>query len=296
MLNLQSAMEYLMTYGWAILVIAVVLGVLYSLGIFSPSNFAPKASPGSCQIFRPNGPGTSYDVNLEGTCSGELPEYAAVFNSNTSYTPVPGFSSSTYVTAQSSLHGTNYPFTLTLWFNIPYLTTGSSWMEPAIGFSNYQALGFLSDGSGIAIHRCTSADIRVLTPKITFNQWHFIAVSTSGNSSYIFKLDSNEFYYTNANTYATTSNSVIGAQYQSCDGNPFVGSIANVQMYNTSLNSTMLNNLYQEGIGGVPVKPENVVGWYPLNGNANDYSGNNNDGVPTNVMYTGSWNNGYTEP
>ncbi|MEM3247652.1 MAG: hypothetical protein QW207_03915 [Candidatus Micrarchaeaceae archaeon] len=33
--KLQSAMEYLMTYGWAILVIAVVLGALFSLGVFS---------------------------------------------------------------------------------------------------------------------------------------------------------------------------------------------------------------------------------------------------------------------
>jgi hypothetical protein len=33
--RLQSAMEYLMTYGWAILIIAVVLGVLYYLGIFN---------------------------------------------------------------------------------------------------------------------------------------------------------------------------------------------------------------------------------------------------------------------
>ena len=31
----QSAMEYLMTYGWAILIIAIVLAALYSLGIFS---------------------------------------------------------------------------------------------------------------------------------------------------------------------------------------------------------------------------------------------------------------------
>ncbi|MDE1873711.1 MAG: hypothetical protein KGI04_01155 [Candidatus Micrarchaeota archaeon] len=31
----QSAMEYLMTYGWAILIIAVVLGALFSLGVFS---------------------------------------------------------------------------------------------------------------------------------------------------------------------------------------------------------------------------------------------------------------------
>ena len=31
----QSAMEYLMTYGWAILVIAVVLAALFALGIFN---------------------------------------------------------------------------------------------------------------------------------------------------------------------------------------------------------------------------------------------------------------------
>ncbi len=38
-MKLQSAMEYLMTYGWAILIIAVVLGALFSLGIFSSSSF-----------------------------------------------------------------------------------------------------------------------------------------------------------------------------------------------------------------------------------------------------------------
>ena len=31
-------MEYLMTYGWAILVIAVVLGALFQLGVFSGAN------------------------------------------------------------------------------------------------------------------------------------------------------------------------------------------------------------------------------------------------------------------
>ncbi len=31
----QSAMEYLMTYGWAILVIAVVLAALFELGVFN---------------------------------------------------------------------------------------------------------------------------------------------------------------------------------------------------------------------------------------------------------------------
>ncbi|MDE1852117.1 MAG: hypothetical protein KGH69_05565, partial [Candidatus Micrarchaeota archaeon] len=34
-LKLQGAMEYLMTYGWAILIVAVVLAVMFSLGVFS---------------------------------------------------------------------------------------------------------------------------------------------------------------------------------------------------------------------------------------------------------------------
>ena len=33
----QSALEYMMTYGWAILIIVIVAGVLYSFGIFNPS-------------------------------------------------------------------------------------------------------------------------------------------------------------------------------------------------------------------------------------------------------------------
>ncbi len=45
-------MEYLMTYGWAILIIAVVLGALFSLGVFSGSSLLGTsciASPGySC--------------------------------------------------------------------------------------------------------------------------------------------------------------------------------------------------------------------------------------------------------
>ena len=36
-LRLQSAMEYLMTYGWALLVISLALVSLYTLGIFNPS-------------------------------------------------------------------------------------------------------------------------------------------------------------------------------------------------------------------------------------------------------------------
>ncbi len=69
----QSAMEYLMTYGWAILIIAVVLAALFSLGVFNTANLGPRAQPGSCHVFRPGGPNTNTNLNLMGVCSGELP-------------------------------------------------------------------------------------------------------------------------------------------------------------------------------------------------------------------------------
>lgn len=43
-------MEYLMTYGWAILIVLVVGGVLYYYGIFSPGGMMPKKGCPSGQI------------------------------------------------------------------------------------------------------------------------------------------------------------------------------------------------------------------------------------------------------
>jgi len=32
-------------------------------------------------------------------------------------------------------------------------------------------------------------------------------------------------------------------------------------------------------LGGAPVRLQNLVAWWPLNGDAKDYSGNNNNGT-----------------
>ncbi|MGC8537475.1 MAG: LamG-like jellyroll fold domain-containing protein [Candidatus Micrarchaeia archaeon] len=61
----------------------------------------------------------------------------------------------------------------------------------------------------------------------------------------------------------------------------FNGSIANVQLYNTTLTANEIYGIYHEGISGLPISRQNLVGWWPLNGNAEDYSGNGNSGSPT---------------
>ena len=41
----QAAMEYLMTYGWAILIVVVVVAALYAMGVFKPRGTTVPCSP-----------------------------------------------------------------------------------------------------------------------------------------------------------------------------------------------------------------------------------------------------------
>jgi len=47
----QAAMEFLMTYGWAILAAVIVIAVLAYFGVFSPSTYVPN----SCSLSAPWG-------------------------------------------------------------------------------------------------------------------------------------------------------------------------------------------------------------------------------------------------
>lgn len=84
----QSALEYLVTYGWAILAIVIIAGVLWYFGIFNPARYAGEKqcagfSSFVCQDFRINTSGaltivlnnkvggTVNSVNItSGTCGG----------------------------------------------------------------------------------------------------------------------------------------------------------------------------------------------------------------------------------
>jgi|SRR3989344_808890 len=57
----QAAMEFLMTYGWAILIILIALGVLFYLGVFNPK------TPSTCLA---SAPLTCTDV--KGTTAGSI--------------------------------------------------------------------------------------------------------------------------------------------------------------------------------------------------------------------------------
>jgi hypothetical protein len=49
----QAAMEYLMTYGWAILIVIIVAAALYALGVFDPSTWTGDRATGFSNIGAP---------------------------------------------------------------------------------------------------------------------------------------------------------------------------------------------------------------------------------------------------
>ena len=304
-------MEYLGTYGWAIIIIAVILAAMYALGIFNSSVFVPRAQPNSCTIYRPNGTSSSYDINPVGPCTDTLPEYIFRSKGVGDYIYVPGSE-----LASSPL-------------NIVGNLTITAWVEP-IG-SPYHDVVDKEGQYGMKLdynngpHPCTPSGFQGFClewdsngnwtgpgagiPNTTFGKWMFIAVSirynaTTGNSI--------KYWYGNGQllregnvvgemTYNNT-NFTIGAISK---GSPspgygeaewFNGSISNVQVYNASLPPSYISAMYEKGLGSPPIYLHNLVAWYPLNGNPNDYSGDKLNGLTNNVVFGSSWYNGYQIP
>ena len=260
----QAAMEYLMTYGWAILIIALSLVVLYSLGITNPKNFIPRAPPGSCFVFRPNGPGTTDFISLQGTC-GYLPMYVASFNGVNAYINCGnGAIFDTIINA----------ITIGAWIKGNSWTRGdvaSRWTGPypwLFRVTGNGKLFFAWNGAPNAGEGNT-----ILNTK----QWYYVVVTYNG---------SNVRYWINGLvdkdypvTFTFTSGGIVEIGANTYDGVYFNGLIANVQIYNTALTPQEIQYLYQQGLGGGPVRLQNLVAWWPLNGDAKDYSGNNNHGT-----------------
>ncbi|MDE1849929.1 MAG: hypothetical protein KGI00_04345, partial [Candidatus Micrarchaeota archaeon] len=145
----------------------------------------------------------------------------------------------------------------------------------------------------------TGYDPAQVTTTFSNNTWYFIVCRF--NNTKIMEYKNNNLVGSMSITHTIqnpTQNTFIGSSDNL--GNPtstFSGYIANLQIYNTSLDNASITSLYREGIGGSPIDLQHLVAWWPLNGNANDYSGYNNNGNATKaVAWSANWQPGYTAP
>ena len=77
----QSAMEYLMTYGWAILIVLIALAALFYLGVFSPStpNVCTVSAPFTCTDIKATDSSNALEIKLGASGLSEATYVAASF-------------------------------------------------------------------------------------------------------------------------------------------------------------------------------------------------------------------------
>ena len=199
------------------------------------------------------------------------------------------FNGANYIaTGTNSLPLGNSPSSFFAWINTPSTAT-----TPV--FFDYGKTGTAGGMSSLVISGSNmgfwnGATFYADATAFPLNTMTFVGWTYNGGTSLAIYLGST------SQTFTITQQSVVlNAQYPSVIGayggqatlsQYFQGSIANAQLYSTALTPQQVQQLYQEGISGVPISGNSLVGWWPLNGNANDLSGNNNNGVPTSMAYT----------
>ncbi|EQD57098.1 hypothetical protein B2A_04970, partial [mine drainage metagenome] len=203
------------------------------------TTFAPKAPPGSCQVIRPEGAGTTNFISLSGECNGEIPQYVAVFNGQTSYVSLP--TSIVPIGAMTR--------TLTAWF---YTTSNINQNILGYGANSACNSGFdininltcYGGGTNIGVAMDPGCGLACSSPPgASLNSWYFVAVTYNGIAAVTY-LSSTKGGLTSGGVDTYTANTNVdagfnighGAGYHVLDPY-FSGLISNVQLYNTALSS-----------------------------------------------------------
>ena len=364
----QSALEYMMTYGWAILVIVIVAGVLYSLGIFSPASslsstvtgFSNLGSvTGECTangILRISlGDSTGYPINITSVTAKSSTGQISTFKPNSTVDPNPIIQpTSSYIFSVPNIcpaAGSRYSLAVTVnytepgqIFPGPYTSTGTVtgavlstslpfavgkfnfgdyisasvngipikhdprtevvWFNDANASSNDDIVSYsdstciTNGGEFFELNVGQAADElevnawctnQVIPYTIKNNKWYMGAFVYNGTWQFGYLGADGSIY----NVDGVYNESAVATLYYigyGADGtHGWDGMISNVQFYNSSLTESQILSLYKEGQIGAPLSGLNLLAWWPLNGTAKDYSGNGNNGVASNVIYTSNY-------
>ncbi len=157
-----------------------------------------------------------------------------------------------------------------------YLEVGAT----SAGGASGQLVAYLRNNAGTLLAPLNSGKV------INNGAYHFIALTWNGitATTYVDGQPAGSAGFSGTLTMTTPYVGCIGmgaSSSSACAGtNPFNGVISDIQVYNTSLSANQIALLYSSGISGTPLpSPANIIAWWPLNGNAYDYSGRNETGT-----------------
>jgi Concanavalin A-like lectin/glucanases superfamily/Divergent InlB B-repeat domain/Fibronectin type III domain len=193
--------------------------------------------------------------------------------------------------------GTN-DFTFSLWFQTKSTLTAQQLFscDDASGRQFIFDINDESAGTVTAYFLNQSSVVGYRTPNILApNTWYHAVLVRQGNvpgalTLYLndaqvatFAAFQNDFPFTMG---TTTSDVEIGRRTYRNYTEPFSGSLSDVRVYNRALPTTDINALFTNGLP-VNTLTNGLIAWYPLAGDANDYSTNGNNGTAVgNASYT----------
>ncbi len=283
----QSIAEYVMNYGWAIIIVLLIVAALYSLGAFSGVNLASRIPTGNCKVDRSGLYGNT-GPTLSGPCVAGIPQYTL-----TSVNPIPG---SYLIIPNSGIQSANRSFTVAFWVSTTYPNTSQVIISQKNGYA------ICIGGGGITLSDSPETSY---TAPFVFNlgQWYFVTVSYTKEFAQIYVNGTGiggtpisawnvspgmgTLYFTGIKN-GTAGNTNVG----------LTGLLSNVQIYDQPLSQQDDYGLYLSGIGGVPINLNHLTGWWPFNGNLKDYSGYNSTGIAigNGNNFTSFWTGGYGNP
>ena len=233
--------------------------------------------------------GTMY-INNEGSCADYLlnslshTENSTFTVNNQSILTVSDFNGANSVVTipYSQNLSLSNNFTVSIWFYsaLPPTSTFSSELIDTIQKVNVRTMDLSlignNDGASTGIHGDIGNGASWLSQSVnypfTFSQdtwYNLVAVYTP--SSWTLYINGNAIsgtYSGSPSLLDGTSNIQLGSGSGS---NQFNGALSDMQIYNTSLTTAQVAQLYRGGINGGPVSTR-IAAWFPLAGDANGYS------------------------
>ena len=189
-------------------------------------------------------------------------------------------------------------FTITFWVD----GASTSKMTSASGYTVFSSAGtknidFWLSGGGPLGANPGSGDEKLGIGSNTYasygvngNSWNFVAISVNSGVAELYSdQQSNYTIKVLPGPYSLGSLDLGGPAggIGALDGN-----LTNFQVYSTALQPSQIAHIYLNGINGQPITNASLYAWYPLNGNANDYSGSAHNGTQYSMQY--AFLSGYT--
>ena len=274
----QTSLDFLMTYGWALLLIVVVVGALFALGIFNVGSFIGPRATGFAQIGV-----LAWNINSAGALALRLQNFAGMDISVTNITASYGTAAYSYDITNVSIPNGKTSDTFNVG-TIGGLAPGQYYTMPLrIIYTDINGFAYTETGtiSGTVGAGAAPPSLRINSPSsnsVLDNRTINISLTVTGAN--LSSTDISIIDYVTGDVADSTTNSSVGTYVVQLsvpdDGIYNVTAVAHYS--DGSSISATASNVTVNTTGSLACidPPSGLVAWWPGDDNANDITGGNN--------------------